>query len=124
MTEILYLCMAQTLFHRTSFHLCSRIMITLRAGTYLSPSLPVEYFEMLLAYVEQKLGIHSTLLYESRWEGPRGNREDPFKSGYLDLGNNCLFSYPHRSCSFLTMLYVRIFLNLSYSFKSNLEVLI
>ncbi|XP_035216273.1 uncharacterized protein LOC118189723 isoform X1 [Stegodyphus dumicola] len=60
-------------------------MITLRAGTYLSPSIPVEYYEMILQYLESKLGIHTTLLYESRWEGPRGEREDPFMSGYLDL---------------------------------------
>ncbi|XP_054716423.1 uncharacterized protein LOC129225916 [Uloborus diversus] len=60
-------------------------MITVRAGTYLSPSIPVEYFEMILQYLESKLGIHTTLLYESRWEGPRADREDPFLSGYLDL---------------------------------------
>lgn len=60
-------------------------MITLRAATYLSPSIPVEYFEMILQYLEHKLGIHTTLLYESRWEGPRQDREDPFLSGYLDL---------------------------------------
>ncbi|GFQ98316.1 uncharacterized protein TNCT_469761 [Trichonephila clavata] len=60
-------------------------MITLHAGTYLSPSMPVEYFEMILQYLESKLGIHTTLLYESRWEGPRAEREDPFMSGYLDL---------------------------------------
>ncbi|XP_071040866.1 uncharacterized protein [Parasteatoda tepidariorum] len=60
-------------------------MITLRAGTYLAPSIPVEYFQMILHYLEDKLGIHSTLLYESRWEGPPLDREDPFLSGYLDL---------------------------------------
>ncbi|KAG8182077.1 hypothetical protein JTE90_008612 [Oedothorax gibbosus] len=60
-------------------------MPTLRAGTYLSPSIPVDYYEMLLHYVEQKLGIHSTLLYESRWEGPQNDREDPFLANTLDL---------------------------------------
>lgn len=61
-------------------------MRTLHAGTYLSPSIPVEYFEMILQYLESKLGIHTTLLYESRWEGPRAERQDPFLSGYLDIG--------------------------------------
>ncbi|GIY73918.1 uncharacterized protein CEXT_315021 [Caerostris extrusa] len=60
-------------------------MITLRAGTYLAPSIPVEYYEMILQYLESKLGIQSTLLYESRWEGPRAEREDPFMSAYLDI---------------------------------------
>lgn len=59
--------------------------ITLRAATYLSPSIPVEYFEMILQHLESKLGIYTSLLYESRWEGPRANRPDPFVSGDVDL---------------------------------------
>lgn len=61
-------------------------MSILRAGTYLTPSVPVEFFETVLQHLEAKLGIHSTLLYESRSHGPKLDIEDPFASGYLDLG--------------------------------------
>uniref|UniRef100_A0A1W7R9W8 Putative phosphite transport system-binding protein PtxB n=1 Tax=Hadrurus spadix TaxID=141984 RepID=A0A1W7R9W8_9SCOR len=59
--------------------------IHLRAATYLSPSIPIEYYEMLLQYLEEKLGIYTSLLYESRWEGPHPDRPDPFANNDIDL---------------------------------------
>ncbi|XP_067134291.1 uncharacterized protein [Centruroides vittatus] len=59
--------------------------ILLRAATYLSPSIPVEYYEMILHYLEEKLGIYTTLLYESRWEGPHPDRPNPFANNEIDL---------------------------------------
>lgn len=58
----------------------------LRLMTYLSPSLPVEYFEAISHYLEAKLGIHTILIYESRWEGPPQDRPDPFSTDEVDVG--------------------------------------
>lgn len=59
--------------------------VLLRAATYLSPSIPVGYYEMILHYLEEKLGIYTTLLYESRWEGPHPDRPDPFTNNEIDM---------------------------------------
>lgn len=59
--------------------------IILRAGTYLVPSIPVEFFMTVLEYIEAKLGYSTTLLYESRHDTPKSDINDPFASGYLDI---------------------------------------
>ena len=58
----------------------------LHAGTYLVPSIPVEFFVTILDYIETKLGYTTTLLYEPRHHAPRIDVQDPFASGYLDIG--------------------------------------
>lgn len=57
----------------------------LRAATYLVPSIPVEYFEAVLHYLEVRLGCDSSLRYESRWEGPPADRKSPFDQD-VDFG--------------------------------------
>lgn len=57
----------------------------IRAATYLSPGIPVEFYEAVLHFVEQRLGVHTTLLYESRWFGPPADRRDPFAHGDVDI---------------------------------------
>jgi ABC-type phosphate/phosphonate transport system substrate-binding protein len=58
------------------------------------PSVPVEYFEAVLHYLEVRLGCETTLRYESRWETPPADRRSPFDdidfawmtcSGYMKL---------------------------------------
>lgn len=57
----------------------------LRAATYLSPGIPPEYFEGILHYLEKKLNLHASLIYESRWYGPPDDRDDPFTDGDIDM---------------------------------------
>jgi len=56
--------------------------VRLRAATYLAPSFPVEYFELILDYLKSKLGyIDTSLLYESRLD----NAEVAFDANDIDL---------------------------------------
>lgn len=48
----------------------------LRLATYMCPSIPVEFYELLGAYLEKELKLRSTLLYDSRRMGPDGDRGD------------------------------------------------
>lgn len=57
----------------------------LRIITYLCPSLPVEYFEAIAHYLENKLNLPTSLIYESRWEGPPDGRPDPFAENDVDI---------------------------------------
>ncbi|CAN7937588.1 unnamed protein product [Ixodes hexagonus] len=57
----------------------------LRAATYLSPGIPVELYESILHYLEGKLDITTSLLYESRWYGPPADRPDPFAQKEVDI---------------------------------------
>lgn len=57
----------------------------IRAATYLSPGIPVEFYEAVLQYLEQRLDVHTTLLYESRWFGPPADRRDPFEHDDVDV---------------------------------------
>lgn len=59
----------------------------LHAGTYLVPSIPVEFFVKVLEYIEAKLGYFTTLLYEPKIHVPMLDIDDPFASGYLDIGS-------------------------------------
>ncbi|XP_022103895.1 uncharacterized protein LOC110986379 [Acanthaster planci] len=65
---------------------CPRI---LRLITYLAPSIPLEYFEVLKEYLEEKLDCYVYLLCESRWSGPPDDRVDPFTTGDADIGFVC-----------------------------------
>jgi hypothetical protein len=58
----------------------------LRIGTYLCPSLSVELFQLLSEFLEEDLGCETSLMYEWRSTGPLPNRDDPFLSNTLDLG--------------------------------------
>lgn len=57
----------------------------LRAATYLSPGIPVEFYESVLHYLERKLDVATSLLYESRWCGPPPDRPDPFTQRDVDM---------------------------------------
>ena len=63
----------------------------MRFITYLSPALPVELFETIVHYLEEKLGFDSYLIYESRYEGPPADKTDPFTLDEVDIGKYCLY---------------------------------
>jgi len=48
----------------------------LRLATYMCPSIPVEFYELLGAYLEKELKLRTTLLYDSRRKGPDSDRGD------------------------------------------------
>lgn len=80
---------------------------SLRAATYLSPGIPVEFYESILHYLERKLDLATSLLYESRWYGPPADRPDPFVQREVDI-------------AFMSAI---AFVRLTDSGKSNLELL-
>jgi len=57
----------------------------LRIATYMSPRLPVEYFETIQQYLEEKLKVRTYLVYETRSGGPTGFKDNPFIHGELDM---------------------------------------
>jgi len=57
----------------------------LRAVTYLVPSIPVEFFEAVLQYLEVRLDVEYALRYESRWEWPQTSRRNPFNENEVDI---------------------------------------
>lgn len=60
---------------------------TLHVATYLVPSISVEFFESLLQYLEQKLVCRTSLVYESRSEGPPSDGTDLFTGDHaFDIG--------------------------------------
>jgi len=65
----------------------------LRLITYLSPGLPLELFEDVGAYLEEELGIPTTLAAETRSSAPPRGEPDPFSSGQADLGFLCAPGY-------------------------------
>lgn len=58
----------------------------LRAVTYLCPSLPVEFFQVILEILEEKTGLRTTLLYDWRADGPAGANLEPFHANHVDIG--------------------------------------
>ncbi|KAK7079177.1 hypothetical protein SK128_001481 [Halocaridina rubra] len=54
----------------------------LRLATYMCPSLPVEYYELLAEYLESQLNIQTVLLYNSRRYGPDLKHGD---AHYIDI---------------------------------------
>ena len=58
----------------------------LRLITYLSPGVPIQVFETIRDYLEEKTGCHAYIIMESRWSGPNLDREDPFTADEADIG--------------------------------------
>lgn len=58
----------------------------IRVITYMCPSHPVKLYETLLELLEESVGCHTTLLYETRRPGPLPDRPDPFSTDKVDLG--------------------------------------
>ncbi|XP_075220057.1 uncharacterized protein LOC142323761 [Lycorma delicatula] len=57
----------------------------LRFITYMCPSHPVELYELIMHYLEEKLGCEAYLIYESRSSGPLPGRIDPFTKDIVDI---------------------------------------
>ncbi|CAG5045916.1 unnamed protein product [Parnassius apollo] len=64
----------------------SKSISELRTITYMCPTHPVQLYELILELLEDTLGCHTTLQYESRSPGPLRDRPDPFISDKVDLG--------------------------------------
>lgn len=67
---------------------------SLRIVTYLLPSLPIEYFSLLVQYLESKLDLHICLMVETRAGGPLLDRPDPFTANEADIGSIILIFVP------------------------------
>ena len=61
----------------------------IRFLSYLSPSLPVQLFEIVAHFVGQSLGVQVSLRFETRTSGPPRNEPDPFTLGEADVGFMC-----------------------------------
>ncbi len=57
----------------------------LRLITYLSPGIPLGIYQMYQHYLEEMLGITVYLMVESRYSGPRKDR-NPFDQDDVDMG--------------------------------------
>lgn len=55
----------------------------LQIGTYLCPSVSVEYCELISSYIEAQLGIRTMLIYDSRRSSPDVSKGDHH---FMDLG--------------------------------------
>lgn len=55
----------------------------LRLATYMCPGIPVEYYEFLAEYLENKLNVQTSLLYSARRRGPESARGDQNR---IDVG--------------------------------------
>lgn len=58
----------------------------LRIVTYMSPTHPVQLYELIMEFLESVLDCHTTLQYESRSPGPFLDRPDPFSNDKVDFG--------------------------------------
>ena len=65
----------------------------LRALTYLTPGIPLEFFQIITAHVARSLGCEFQLEAESRVSGPMHGDFDPFAEGRADFGFLCSPSY-------------------------------
>ena len=65
----------------------------LRFLTYLSPSIPREFFERVIGHVEARTGLAASLSCETGESGP-SRATDPFAAGRADLAFVCAPSYP------------------------------
>lgn len=61
----------------------------LRFVTYLSPGLPVEFFEAVVEDVRRALRIRASLSVASRFSGPPRGGDDLFSRGEADIGFMC-----------------------------------
>lgn len=57
----------------------------LRIVTYMCPSQPVQFYELIMEVLEESLNCYTTLQYESRSSGPFADRPDPFSTNKVDL---------------------------------------
>ena len=53
----------------------------LRAITYLSPGIPLEFFELVTRYLARSVGREPRLESDGRISGPMHGEHDPFASG-------------------------------------------
>ena len=65
----------------------------LRAITYLSPGIPLEFFERVFRSLERVVGRRFVLERDERSSGPMHGETDPFSVGRADLGFLCSPSY-------------------------------
>jgi phosphonate transport system substrate-binding protein len=65
----------------------------LRFVTYLSPSIPLAFFEAVVEHVRLVLGQRVSLSVESRVSGPVKGSGDPFATGEADVGFICAPSF-------------------------------
>lgn len=66
----------------------------LRVVTYLSPGIPLEFFEAIVDHVRRALGgKRVSLRAETRVSGPERGVQDPFSTGDYDVGFVCSPSY-------------------------------
>jgi ABC-type phosphate/phosphonate transport system substrate-binding protein len=68
------------------------VSVRLRCRTWLSPGLPVELFQTVVASLEHA-GFAPELTMETATSGPPPGAGDPFASGEVDLGFICAPSY-------------------------------
>lgn len=65
----------------------------LRAITYLSPGVPLRFYELVSEYIGRELGCAVTLASDTRSSGPMHGQHDPFSAGEMDLGFICSPSF-------------------------------
>lgn len=61
----------------------------LRFITYLSPGIPLAFFEAVVEYLRTELGLRASLVAERRISGPEKGVRDPFSKGEADVGFMC-----------------------------------
>jgi phosphonate transport system substrate-binding protein len=67
--------------------------LTLRAVTYLSPGIPLEFFEVVTRSLAKSLECEIELRSDERISGPMHGEHDPFRDGTADIGFLCSPSY-------------------------------
>ena len=65
----------------------------LRLKTYLTPSMPQEFYLSMIKYRNKKLGTSIQLMFETHRAGPDRNKPDPFSLYQIDIGHFCASSY-------------------------------
>jgi len=65
----------------------------LRAITYLAPSVPLRFFELVAGYIGRELGCAVALTSETLTSGPMHGAHDPFAAGEVDFGFICSPSF-------------------------------
>lgn len=61
----------------------------LRFVTYLSPSIPADFFDEVASRLGRMMGRRTSLLLETEVSGPTGVFDDPFSRGEADVGFMC-----------------------------------
>jgi len=65
----------------------------LRFITYLSPGIPLAFFEAVVDHARRDLGCRTSLRTETRVSGPERGTEDPFSRDEVDVGFMCSPSF-------------------------------